>query len=431
MKKNILLTSVVSLTGLALIACSQPVTPKKVSANKDYKLGAVAGTEYSQKITPQVDILFVIDDSGSMAEEQAKLRKTLPTLIKNLGTHLDWQVAVTRSWDDKKTYGYGAKKIDTKFVPATVEDLGGARPMIKGELLPVIDPGTGEIYTTKIGKRDVAQRFINKRTASAETPNYEKFLEKHFDIGVRGYLNGGPNHEVLMDSAREALTKTTKAGKINDGFLRHGSRLVLVFLTDAPDDSSYDIADYEATFRSIAISNLKSGAQLEEIEAALTVYAIVPFKGGCAAGNLQGDRDPDINGLKLPEELRTYQLVQSLMTSKTSDYTFDICSSDKVYQNKMDLLGASIKKGTKIYVNLTSGRPDDRLQVWYGKGKPGTESFVGKQLVDVGYNDDWYYENKNGKDRIVVNLSAFDKYNLDTVAGEIKLLDYYPDQKAK
>jgi hypothetical protein len=59
-------------------------------------------------------------------------------------------------------------------------------------------------------------------------------------------------------------------------------------------------------------------------------------------------------------------------------------------------------------------------------------SFSGVKLKDPG--PDWYFEKKsktNPNNRIVINLSAFEKYGLDTVAGEIKLACYTPEQQAR
>ena len=453
---------VIAIASALLVACSQAVTPKKVSANKDYKLGAVAGTEFSQKVTSQVDVLFVVDDSGSMEEEQQKLKQAIPAFIKSLGNQLDWQVAVTRSWDDSNGIAVNGKDRTHLFKPVKVKDLKGERDMVRGELLPVLNPNGGELLKYNNGRGEAPLRFVRKSTSAPgftspdSEPDYHHILSSHLLVGFRGYPNyvvnssgsavlkggktqplplnvgWGPQYEVMMDVAREALTPTTRAGKLNQGFFRPGSRLVLVFLTDAPDASGLEVNQYAEYFKGIAHRNVGLDSSAEQLEHALTVYGILPFKQRCAAGESTGDMDPDIAGLSLPRDLKVYQLVEDVMGSRnTSSYSFDICSKKEVYASKMRALGDTIRKSSKVYVQLKSGKPDNRLKVWFGRGTPGTESFVGVQLVNEGYNNDWYYKAEDGKEHIVINPKAFDDYGLNTMAGEVKITDYYPEQKAK
>jgi hypothetical protein len=471
--KNLLI--VTAIAGAMLVACSQAVTPKKVSANKDYKLGALAGVDYSQKVTSQVDVLFVVDDSGSMEEEQEKLKKAIPAFISSLGNQLDVQVAVTRSWDDSNNIATNGKDRVHYFKPVKVKELNGKeRDMFRGELIPVLNPQDGSVLKTNNGKGDVPLRFVRKTTTAAgftspdSRPNYVHLMSSHIRVGFRGFANFridsqdrailkngkiqplqlnegyGPQVEVLMDVAYDALDVNSRAGKLNQGFFRPGSRLVLVFLTDAPDASAYEVRHYADFFKGIAQRNVGgANASAEQLENALTVYGILPFKERCLAGESKdnGDMDPDIKGLKLPRDLKIYHLVEEVMGSKNlSKYTFDICSKESVYSEKMKQLGETIRESSSIYAKLGSGRPDDRLEVWFGRGGnpylPNANcdktklnpDFKGVQLDKSG---DWYYKYADGKEFIEIGLDTFESYGLNTMAGEIKLTCYYPEQKAQ
>ena len=100
---------------LALLACgptgsgpSGDDTPGDVDAAREidagFDLDATGGDEGCAKI----DILFVVDDSGSMAQEQANLTTNFPQFISVIEqSGLDYRVAVTTTGVDY-TYSQGS-----------------------------------------------------------------------------------------------------------------------------------------------------------------------------------------------------------------------------------------------------------------------------------------------------------------------------------
>ena len=132
-----------------------------------------------------VDVLFVIDDSASMAEEQAKLASFAQNIV---------------------AFG-DAARINYHFGVITT----GGSGVIAG-MPPIIERGTGSRY-------------------SAIGPNLL--------VGTTG-----PAAEQGLLAARTAVTDPNLLNGANAGFLRPGADLVIVAFSDADDDSPGPIADY-------------------------------------------------------------------------------------------------------------------------------------------------------------------------------------------
>lgn len=155
-------------------------------------------------VPPQrTDILFVIDDSASMREEQEAVATQLSAFVEglragNAGISLDFQVGVITT----SVY---------QFAPGvTVPELIHA-PYPKGELHPV--PGSSE------------------RVLQGTDP---ALLEKFAALVRRG--TSGSGQETPFEAIRRALSPPLLGG-VNAGLLRDGSRLLLVVLSDEDDCS--------------------------------------------------------------------------------------------------------------------------------------------------------------------------------------------------
>lgn len=136
-----------------------------------------------------VDILFVVDSSCSMADEQANLSANFQALLAHAQSqNLDYQIAVT-TMDVSPNGEQGA------FVGAT----------------PIITPST---------------------------PNPGQVFASNVDVGT----NGAPFEQGL-----EATYLALSGGGPNPGFLRSGANLVVVYLSDE-DDQSQNTAQFYETF---------------------------------------------------------------------------------------------------------------------------------------------------------------------------------------
>ena len=73
----------VLVSGLATVACS-PENPRLTAPPVKYGVVPQQAAVSVKRTTPKVDILFVIDDSGSMDDEQAALSKNIDKFTESL-----------------------------------------------------------------------------------------------------------------------------------------------------------------------------------------------------------------------------------------------------------------------------------------------------------------------------------------------------------
>ncbi len=153
----------------------------------------------------KMDIVFVVDNSGSMMEEQNNLASNFPmfaTLLANYtvnnGQPLDFRVALTTTGRD---------------VHYTI-DSGGLQ-------LPFSETGqNGEFYNNC---------NVNKRWLDRNDPT--QALACRANVGVNG-----PGFEMPLLMSKWALQE--RAADTNTGFLRDDALLAVVYLTDEDDQST-------------------------------------------------------------------------------------------------------------------------------------------------------------------------------------------------
>lgn len=159
----------------------------------------------------KMDIVFVVDDSGSMAEEQTNLASNFPRFITVLndfrtsnGKPLDYRVAVTTTGRDVK-YKVG----------------------IPGLELPLNEKGDNGAFRMKCG--------MSRRWLQRDDPG---------DLGgtfgcVAKVGTGGPSLEMPLYAMHLAFNDRV-ADMTNAGFLRRDALLATVVLTDEDDCSRED-----------------------------------------------------------------------------------------------------------------------------------------------------------------------------------------------
>lgn len=149
---------------------------------------------------PQVDILFVIDNSDSMRSAQEKVSANIHKFSNEIANTkmIDYHIGVISVWDYSK-----------RFTEHRPDNLG------IGDLRPVKGAGG-----------DQTQRFVTRN----ETP----LLAATLNIGVQAYKDGGPEVEEFFGPLAAALDKTGH-GAANEGFFRPEAQLVVIFMTDADE----------------------------------------------------------------------------------------------------------------------------------------------------------------------------------------------------
>jgi len=169
------------------------------------------------EVCSKMDILFVIDDSGSMGEEQGNLGQNFPQFINVLDEYmaadglLDYRIAVTTTGRD----------VDYVIDPS----LGLPIPLPFPEI-PMSESGDNGVMRQECG---MSQRWID-RTDS----NVSSTFSCVANVGT-----SGPSLEMPLLATQMALGDRVTDGT-NAGFLRDDALLAVVILTDEDDCSRTD-----------------------------------------------------------------------------------------------------------------------------------------------------------------------------------------------
>ncbi|MDX2088917.1 MAG: hypothetical protein SFX73_13755 [Kofleriaceae bacterium] len=197
-------------SALALIACAPSGRGDDGGGDDDGSnnpdtpdAGMVAAGKCSK-----MDILFVVDDSGSMAEEQGNLASNFPqfaTLLSNYtnaeGQHIDFRVAVT-------TTG--------RTITYTIQ----SGPIS----LPTTEEGDNGAFREGCG--------VSRRWLEPTDTNLGSALSCRAGVGT-----SGPGYEMPLLMSKFALADRVSDGT-NAGFLRQDALLGIVYLTDEDDSST-------------------------------------------------------------------------------------------------------------------------------------------------------------------------------------------------
>ena len=219
---------------LAAVAALQALSCDSVPAN------ALVSCQTTQVVPAAVstDILFVVDDSGSMSEEQANLAANLDAFIDTLvasPVKNDFRIGVTNSSVEEFTVTATAGKSYAAGPSAGVPFPAGALVAIKARADGTAIPGALVYDPTLFAQTGGwgGNRILDKGSPT---------LAADFKANVRVGLDGSGKEQPFR-AARLALSDRLLDS--NQGFLRDGARLAVVFLTDEDDCS--DSSDPRAT----------------------------------------------------------------------------------------------------------------------------------------------------------------------------------------
>lgn len=165
-------------------------------------------TEATPRQCNKMDIIFVVDDSGSMGEEQSNLATNFPMFAGLLSSYrtmdgepIDFRVAVTTTGRD---------------LQYTIS-LGGTS-------LPMSEQGDDGAF------RDSCT--VGRRWIEPTDSNMSQVLACRANVGT-----GGPSYEMPLLMTKWALAERLADGT-NAGFLREDALLGVVMLTDEDDAST-------------------------------------------------------------------------------------------------------------------------------------------------------------------------------------------------
>lgn len=186
------------LTFIPLLTVCSPNSPKLVPQQTAKPERVRDSSDVTLSFQRSVDILFVIDDSGSMDIHQRNLKNNIDLFTKGMNTNqtLDYHIGVLTS---------------------TMDDSWGPKP-----------PG----YGSK-GELNGVTKYVTKLT-----PNRDVELKKNLVPG-----SDGSGTEYFFTPVQAALTPPLING-INNGFFRPDAYLAIIFVTDADDQSRLSADDF-------------------------------------------------------------------------------------------------------------------------------------------------------------------------------------------
>ena len=177
--------------------------------------------------TPKpADILFVVDNSGSMREEQQNLADNFDLFINQIAGAGDYRIAVVTTDQSNANEREGLARFafsaEAPFFARTVFDQSAC-------LSTSIPQGC-------FRGDDPAARVITSDALSVE--DQISFFQSNVQVGTCG--SGTEQGLRAMESALSMLG----ASECNTGFLRTDANLVIIFVSDENDTDDTDIDDY-------------------------------------------------------------------------------------------------------------------------------------------------------------------------------------------
>jgi hypothetical protein len=199
--------------------------------------GRVENKDIPVQVNRDVDILFLIDDSPSMADKQANLAKNFPKFTTVLSTITGGlpNVHIAVATSDLGTRGAG--------------DPGNPAPGI-GTLGSGGCAGSGKNGAFELNGAPVTGANFISDIADANgvrQPNYTGALEDAFSKMAIGAGAGGCGFEQHLEAVKVALQNAQLPSDPNSGFLRDDAFLAVVIIADEDDCSVLDAKDLLAS----------------------------------------------------------------------------------------------------------------------------------------------------------------------------------------
>lgn len=173
--------------------------------------------QFIQQAQAKVDVLFVMDNSGSMMDEQQNLGANFAAFLEHaISTGVDYHIAVTTTGLERSSGGWAVCP-------------GGAEGGENGRLFPV-DGSSPRIITPA-------------------TPSAEAVFARNINVGVCHWNEQGLEgmyralSDPLVYSVDDPRTPLPMDG--NAGFLREDAKLAVVVISDEEDFSPQPVSAYE------------------------------------------------------------------------------------------------------------------------------------------------------------------------------------------
>ncbi|MGE0762300.1 MAG: hypothetical protein AB7N80_03370 [Bdellovibrionales bacterium] len=358
MKKT--LTAVLLLISWNMVACqSDSDTLNPAPVNYGVESNSAEGVKI--EINPRVDVLFVIDNSGSMKPHIANLTQNINRFVEGIGKNnlLDFHIGVTTVWDSRR---YGHYDVEQNKVTGA-----GIVPAIGRDKKPLFEP-IGHLRSLKAPAGKEASLSKQAGNFVAKGDDFVEILRETLNVGIAEYHSKtdekhdamGPEYEEVFSPVIAALTEPV-ANAWNKGFLRPGreSHLVIVYITDANDAS-----DISASHMHQFLADLKGRDNF-------SLFAIV----NPSNQRLNCPRDPAGPPLKIEE-----------LMNRTRGKILNICGD---YGTQLLQIGKMIQDRTlgEIRISLKDKSGQDRLPV-----VDKIQVNYGREVIPVSQYEGWTYD---------------------------------------
>ncbi len=315
---------------LGLVACSNE-SPELMAPPQEISVVKLQDSGLEIEYNPQVDILFIIDNSMSMDDDQVKLSQNIDRFVAGFAQNevLDFHIGITSVYDTQR---FG---ILTEY-----DEQNNRYP--NGQLRPL--------------KTEDGQGVLLDRPPylSRGDSDYLGVLRSSLKLGVQPLVEGGPEFEESLSPIVSAFSESMLMGP-NAGFYRPEAHLAIVLITDANDLSPNFTPQQVAQF----LRSLKDDPAMERFS---TYGVISPTDSGCA-------KDPSGDPIAIEEFLH-----------ETNGRILSLCETN--YGDRLADFGIEIlKKATRKVIPLQHRPEFETIEVRYGQ-----------QLIPADDNVGWTYD---------------------------------------
>lgn len=264
---------------------------------------------------PRVDVLFVIDNSKSMAEEQQKLAPRLSSFVESIGD-IDWQIGITTTDVDGGT----KYETDGRLVPFVGIPGGGPSPYILTNRTP-----------------NYSKVFLETVTAYGTPPDCEESA---------GTCPSGDEQPLRAMQ----LAVGERAGA-NSGFFRNGADFATIVLSDE-DEMSDGSSVYNPTKPSDVLATVRSAFSNEKT---FSAYGIIVEPGDSACFSKQSSNTA------------SYGTFVDELANLTGGSTGSICAND--YGPALKNIGKRVRK-LATSINLSYKPVAGSVKVVFSPSQP-------------------------------------------------------------
>ncbi len=299
----------------------------------------------------KVDVLFVIDNSGSMSDEQATLARSMPRFIAEFtGKPIDYQIGVITTDADKLANNNGVYRVRDEnghFVYTSPsgetfrDNRGNPAPMQIAFSSAFFHNGIGSLHVRRVGFNGASLNLTSDVPKFLSKSMGTSTVNQRFALDAQPGTEGSGNEAPLLSLVH--FLKSDRVNGWNKGFLRSDSLFSVVIVTDedesrticnsnSPDPfvrsaecssfaeaKSYVINSEAAKSARLNLFNTEFQAQRPNRPSLLSLDAVVAL----GESNACGGEDIQVNNGRLIQEV-----AESYKLKSTEKRVHDICQQD-------------------------------------------------------------------------------------------------------